>query len=581
MIRLSEGWSLTDGIVQPVALAEPKGVVRALAEAGTLVEPEKGLNSLACEWVSARRWTYGLTFSRPEGDRMRAFYLENLCGEGCVRLNGRKLAEFCDQDLWVECTDELLAGENRLEVVFEARLRTMPGWDALPEIGLCGGAFLHETEDARIERLEVEARENALHAVCRLTRRRGADFRLRLRLAAEERTLAEREVPVSLKEKHTLAACDLPLAGAPGWSEREADEGVLTVTAELLRGGTLCDGASLETVRPVRPITRAVQVDAYRPDAQAALLMERLGAQACVPLRGKPGRTAGGMAGSLPRAAYENSAPGSSMQREELMKALCGEAECWPPEEATVWRLRAKVSDQPSDEVCGAPFETACRFQRAMQAENLRALAEEKRLKDEMLQVRLDDADWKTASRALIDQDGVPRSAYWALCQAWAAEHVLLRRKAEGVYEAYLLSDGTRRDVVRVCVSAWEAGGELVSQREFVALSEGNRLLGEVHAPFPEGRELLLLRTVLRDSRGEVIETCDRLAFASDDEEVRLRLLTQNPCEPEETEEGLKNASGTACLCLRAGEAYGFLLPGELREGARLRDAEWINREEQ
>lgn len=99
MIRLSEGWSLTDGIVQPTALAKPQGVVRALTEAGVLAEPERGLNSLSCEWVSARRWTYGLTFSRPEGDLMRAFYLENLCGEGCVRLNGKKLADFCDQNL--------------------------------------------------------------------------------------------------------------------------------------------------------------------------------------------------------------------------------------------------------------------------------------------------------------------------------------------------------------------------------------------------------------------------------------------------------------------------------------------------
>ena len=579
MIRLSEGWSLTDGIVQPTALAKPQGVVRALTEAGVLAEPERGLNSLSCEWVSARRWTYGLTFSRPEGDLMRAFYLENLCGEGCVRLNGKKLADFCDQNLWVECTDELLEGENRLEVVFEARLRTLPGWDALPEIGLCGDVYLHESEDARIEALEVLSGE-AARVTCRIARRRGQEFTLRARLRTDGGLLAEREIPVRLSERHETVSCELPLAGAPTWSERAPEEGILCLEAALFRGDTLCDEASLEFARPDRPVTRAVQVDAYRADAQAALLMERLGAQACVPLRGRPGRLVGGLVGGIPCAAYRQGAPYSAMQREGLLKELCGGAEYWPPEEAIVWRLRSKVSDEPPAEACAAPFEAACRYQRAMQAENLRALAEEKRLRGEMLQVRLDDADWKAASRALIDQDGTERSAYWALSQAWGPAHVCLREKGEGVFEVCLLGDGAVRDVMRIQVSAYDVRGGLVSGREFVALSEGNGLLGEVHAPFPEGEELLLLRTVLRDSRGETVEVCDRLAFRASDDEARLRALTERPCELEETEASLKNTSDAACLCLRAGDEYGFLLPGEVRKGARLRGAEWINREE-
>ena len=172
------------------------------------------------------------------------------------------------------------------------------------------------------------------------------------------------------------------------------------------------------------------------------------------------------------------------------------------------------------------------------------------------------------------------RGAYWALSQAWAQAHACLREKGEGVFEVCLLGDGAVRDVMRIQVSAYDVRGGLVSGREFVALSEGNGLLGEVHAPFPEGEELLLLRTVLRDSRGETVEVCDRLAFRASDDEARLRALTERPCELEETEAGLKNTSDAACLCLRAGDEYGFLLPGEVRKGARLRGAEWINREE-
>ena len=54
-------------------------------------------------------------------------------------------------------------------------------------------------------------------------------------------------------------------------------------------------------------------------EAQAALLMERLGAQACVPLRGRPGRLVGGLVGGIPCAAYEQGAPYSAMQRDGLL----------------------------------------------------------------------------------------------------------------------------------------------------------------------------------------------------------------------------------------------------------------------
>lgn len=580
MIRLNEGWSLTDGVVQPVELTEPRDVVSALSAAGLLSEPEKGLNSLACEWVSARRWTYGLTFACPEGDRQRAFYFENLCGEGCVRLNGKKLADFCDQDVWADCTDALLPGENRLEAVFEARLRTMPGWDALPEIGLCGGVFLHESEDVRMEALEAVPEQGSLHVRCRLFRRRGAECVVRLRVRCEGRTLCEKELPTRLKERSEIS-CELPLSGAPVWDARRPEEGVLQLEAEVWRGEVLCDRAELETVRCAQSPLRVVQVDAYRPDAQQALLMERLGAQACVLLREKAGRLTGQLRGGLPRAIYEPGAPGSAMQREELLSRLAGEEPCWPPEEATLWRLRAKVSDEPDEALCAAfSQEVVCRYQRAMQAEGLRALAEERRLKGKALQVRLNDQDWKLASRALVDADGEERSAYWALSQAWAAVHVTLTAGQPGRFEVHLLSDGTQCDLMQVRAAVYDAGGALRCEREFVGLSDHSFCLGEVQAEFPADDGLLLLRTELRDSRGALLERCDRLAFAQADPEARLRRLTRDASTLEAAEEGLKNVSQAACLCLRAGEEYGFLLPGEVRTQARLEQAEWLNRED-
>ena len=580
MIRLSEGWSLTDGIVQPLALSEPRSVVSALTEAGLLRDPEKGLGSLSCEWISARRWTYGLSFACPEEDRQRAFYLENLCGEGCVRLNGRKLADFCDQSLWADCTQALLPGENRLEVVFEPRLRPMPGWDALPEVGLCGGVFLHESCDVRIESLSARRQGDSLLLSCRLARRRGVEYAVRFRILCGEQVLAEREIPVRLKERCGEASCEVRLPGVPAWSERRPEEGVLTVEAEARRQETLCDRAELCAVMGCERPLRVAQVDAFRADAQTNGLLERLGAQACVLLRAHPGRQEGGLCGGIPSAGYATCAPGSAMQREQLLTGLCGEADAWPPEESALWRLRAKVQDMPDAELCARPMPEVCRYQRAMQAENLRALAEERRLRGEELQVRLNDQDWKISSGALVDADGEERAAYWALMQAWDALHAAVFFRGDGVYEVDLLSDGTRCDVVSVRAAAYDCRGALLSEREFIALSDRTACLGEWRAPFPEGEELILVRTEMKTSDGEPIETCDRLVFATDDPEARLKRLTRDPVELEQDGEALKNSAQTACLCLRAGEAYGFLLPGEKRGSARLSHAEWINREE-
>lgn len=225
-------------------------------------------------------------------------------------------------------------------------------------------------------------------------------------------------------------------------------------------------------------------------------------------------------------------------------------------------------------------MEDVCRYQRAMQAETLRALAEERRMAGKALQVRLNDQDWKLASRALVDADGEERSAYWALAQAWAAVHVAITEGEAGCYEVHLLSDGTQCDLMQVRAAVYDAQGALLCQREFVGLSDHSFCLGEVQADLAAGDGLLLLRTELRDSHGEMLERCDRLALAQVDPEARLRRLTQDAAVLETTEEGLKNLSQVACLCLRAGEEYGFVLPGEVRARARLEQAEWLNRED-
>ena len=580
MLRLNEGWRLSDGILAPVFLREPRDVVSALTEAAILREPDKGLNSLCCEWVSARRWTYELHFVRPEptGDQLLGLYFERLAGKGCVRVNGVKKAEFCDQSLWVDMTQEIREGENQLEIVVEPRLHPLPGWDTLPEIGLCGGAFLHESIELRLESLHVQFSGNILTVESRLSHPLREDCEFCYRVLREDEVLLNRSCAAKAEGERRDVRHELKLRDLPLWQSRSPQENLLTVEMEVRRGQMLCDSVRFEVAAEKEKPLRVVQVDADQPDALLTAQMEALGAQACVPLRAARGRFSGTLCGGFPQTEYSLCALGSAMQREELLPVLIGGEEIWPPEEASLWRLRAKVQDLPDVDLCAMPFEEVCRYQRAMQAEHLRELAETKRLAGEMLQVRLNEHSWKLSSSAITDADGRERAAFYALKQAWAPVHVaVLPGDEQKERQIYLLCDGTQCDVMDVRVLLYDLKGGLLREKTFMSLSERNMLLGDFEIAFPDGRQALLLRTELRDSRGEVCEVCDRLIFAVSDEEKRLKALTGDTAEPEQLGGNIKNTDRTACVCLLAGGQYGTLLPGETREDARLEQAEWIN----
>ena len=101
----------------------PGSVYGDLERAGLIPDPYYEQNSLLCEWVANRFWSYCTSFPKPETDGKRVrLVFRGIDYHAHVFLNDRKLAEHVGMyaPLAVDVTDSLRDGENTLTVVLES-----------------------------------------------------------------------------------------------------------------------------------------------------------------------------------------------------------------------------------------------------------------------------------------------------------------------------------------------------------------------------------------------------------------------------------------------------------------------------
>ena len=94
-----------------------------LERAGLIPDPYFEQNSLLCEWVANRFWSYQTVFRKPEtGGRRVRLVFEGIDYHAHVYLNDEKIAEHVGMyvPLIVDVTDRLREGENTLTVVLES-----------------------------------------------------------------------------------------------------------------------------------------------------------------------------------------------------------------------------------------------------------------------------------------------------------------------------------------------------------------------------------------------------------------------------------------------------------------------------
>lgn len=110
------------GVTYPMEATVPGSVYDDLTRAGIIENPYFERNSILCEWVANRFWSYMTSFDKPEtsGKRVR-LVMRGIDYHAHVFLNDKKIAEHVGMytSIDADITDELRDGENSLTVVLE------------------------------------------------------------------------------------------------------------------------------------------------------------------------------------------------------------------------------------------------------------------------------------------------------------------------------------------------------------------------------------------------------------------------------------------------------------------------------
>ncbi|MBR4204408.1 MAG: hypothetical protein IKQ92_02930 [Clostridia bacterium] len=185
----------------------PGSVYDDLRRAGVIPDPYFEMNSLLCEWVANRFWSYMTSFPMPEtGGRRVRLVLEGIDYHAHVYLNDRKIAEHTGMyaPLTVDVTEVLREEENTLTVVLESapdemgqigytsrtwtqKARFGYKWDfgtRLVDLGLDGAAYLDICSDP-VRDVMIRCREGGKLTVSAANRKFRALLSLRGKLAGD------------------------------------------------------------------------------------------------------------------------------------------------------------------------------------------------------------------------------------------------------------------------------------------------------------------------------------------------------------------------------------------------------------
>jgi beta-mannosidase len=265
-------------VAGPVPVRVPGSVQGALRDAGMIPDWNEGLNSLACEWIENRHWTFEtrLPVKACRNPGRRILVCDGLDGTGLVRCGGSEVGHFGSAftphrfELG-QAIDAFLAQKSNartvpLEIVFtdqprnlgqvnytsrirEEKPRFNYGWDwmiRLVQIGIWDGVRLEISNGPVIENLRMFTEFDATEAMGRIRvfakARAGKSCRWRATLKDGRKVVASAEAPASRGSIHLEAQ---PLK--PWWPAGMGRQPLYQVCVELLdRAGRPLDEATRE-----------------------------------------------------------------------------------------------------------------------------------------------------------------------------------------------------------------------------------------------------------------------------------------------------------------------------------------------
>lgn len=255
----------------------PGSVYQDLLNAGLIEDPYFGMNSLYCEWVANRWWTYETTFEIDDILPKERLYLV-FCGidyAAHIYLNGEKIGNHVG--MYTRCEIDITKkvryqASNRLTVVLEhapdemsqagytslthtQKARFNYKWDfgtRLVNLGLYGKVYLEKIGLTRIQQLHLRYIDNAIHV--------GTTVDSPCRICAE---CFDNGVLIAREEKQVerdgIAQLSLPIADPKLWYPNGSGEQPLydvNVTAYSLQDHSVSDEKTfrygLKTVEYVR-----------------------------------------------------------------------------------------------------------------------------------------------------------------------------------------------------------------------------------------------------------------------------------------------------------------------------------------
>ena len=338
----------------------------------------------------------------------------------------------------------------------------------------------------------------------------------------------------------------------------------VSLCAEILSGGVVSDSRD---ARLYIPADETAPRGFAGADAVSAALAAEIGANAlCAPNASRARMAAAEHElAFIPYHSLAIQRAARACQRYEALLRLAGnESRVLDP---ALWRLTGCDMDAPelsSLLSSDGDFEEVCRRSRYRQAIALRDAAEHARMKRVpfLLDGAKDDAP-TCLSGALFDLDGAARPAYFALADAWKAEHAFVLPPesfpADGIVSVpvFYLSD-EKTPPCTVNVRAYSMDGQELITAGFPVPGRATDVIGRLCVEMPEDGLLLLRASVLRD--GACVSRSDRLITLN---EACLSALRPVQLLPDAAT--LRNASNTVAVgvSVPAAHYFGALLPGE------------------
>ena len=338
----------------------------------------------------------------------------------------------------------------------------------------------------------------------------------------------------------------------------------VSLRAEILSGGVVSDSRD---ARLYIPADETAPRGFAGADAVSAALAAEIGANAlCAPDASRARMAAAEHElAFIPYHSLAIQRAARACQRYEALLRLAGdESRVLDP---ALWRLTGCDMDAPelsSLLSSDGDFEEVCRRSRYRQAIALRDAAEHARMKRVpfLLDGAKDDAP-TCLSGSLFDLDGAARPAYFALADAWKAEHAFVLPPesfpADGIVSVpvFYLSD-EKMPPCTVNVRAYSMDGQELITAGFPVPGRATDVIGRLCVEMPEDGLLLLRASVLRD--GACVSRSDRLITLN---EACLSALRPVQLLPDAAT--LRNASNTVAVgvSVPAAHYFGALLPGE------------------